>query len=213
MKTHDLNFCSRPKIIASRILAYGHQDMIFASYGEFWRQLRRICILELFSPRKVQSFQSIRQEEALNLISTIKTRMSSVVNLSELLFSLGNDIIARTVMGTKCKDQAGFLDALDETVEASAAINLADFYPSSRLLNLFCWTRFKLEFCLRKTDRIFQGILQEHRERRMAGKQSRTRDDFVDVLLRIQEDGTLPFTLTDECNKSVIFVSPQSLEH
>lgn len=32
MKTHDLNFCSRPKIIASRILAYGHQDMIFASY-------------------------------------------------------------------------------------------------------------------------------------------------------------------------------------
>ncbi|KAM0951331.1 putative premnaspirodiene oxygenase [Dioscorea sansibarensis] len=156
MKTHELNFSSRPKIIANRILAYGHQDMIFTSYGEFWSQLRRICILELLSPRKVQSLQSIRQEEVLNLIIIIiiiiiRTRMSSVVNLSELLFSLGNDIIARTVMGTKCKDQTCFLDALDETVEASAAINQADFYTSSRLLNLFCLTRFKsLNFACEK---------------------------------------------------------------
>ncbi|KAJ0980127.1 hypothetical protein J5N97_008382 [Dioscorea zingiberensis] len=215
MTTHDINFSSRPKIIANRILSYDHQDMLFASYGEFWRQLRRICIQELLSSRKVQSLQSIRREEVLNLINTIKRNISSVVNLSEMLYSLGNDITVRAVIGTKCKDQADFLQVLDEAIEASSGFNLADLYPSSRLVNLFSLTRLKLEQCFKKTDRIFQGILQEHRERRMARKQSgaitlmnnnrEEGEDFVDVLLRIQEEGTLPFPLTNECIKSVIF--------
>ncbi|PON48948.1 hypothetical protein PanWU01x14_233490 [Parasponia andersonii] len=37
--------------------------MAFCSYGESWRQARRIYALQLFSLRRVQFFQSVGEEE------------------------------------------------------------------------------------------------------------------------------------------------------
>ncbi|KAI9071420.1 hypothetical protein K1719_046616 [Acacia pycnantha] len=43
MRTHDRTFANRPKILATEICAYNNSDVAFSPYGNYWRQLRKIC--------------------------------------------------------------------------------------------------------------------------------------------------------------------------
>ncbi|KAF5741599.1 hypothetical protein HS088_TW10G00603 [Tripterygium wilfordii] len=63
MKTHDVVFASRPQIHSLRVMTYGYKNISFSPYGGYWRQLRRICAQELLSVKRVQSYQSIREQE------------------------------------------------------------------------------------------------------------------------------------------------------
>ncbi|OIT05744.1 costunolide synthase, partial [Nicotiana attenuata] len=63
LKTNDLAFAGRPKLVGPKILGYNYTDIALAPYGTYWRQLRKICILELLSSKRVNSFASARREE------------------------------------------------------------------------------------------------------------------------------------------------------
>ncbi|KAL6140028.1 hypothetical protein ACLB2K_058329 [Fragaria x ananassa] len=63
MKTHDIIFASRPQVLATRILYYDSKDIAFAPYGDYWRELRKICTQELLSAKRVQSYRPIREKE------------------------------------------------------------------------------------------------------------------------------------------------------
>nr|GMD32986.1 cytochrome P450 71A2-like [Ipomoea batatas] len=54
MKTHDSIFSDRPKSSITDRLFYGSKDVAFAPYGEYWRQVRSICVLHLLSNKRVQ---------------------------------------------------------------------------------------------------------------------------------------------------------------
>ncbi|RHN57904.1 putative costunolide synthase [Medicago truncatula] len=71
MKTHDLNFCDRPNLLLSTIFSYNATDVIFSMYREWWRELRKICVIELLSAKRIQSFRSIREDEVTNLVKSI----------------------------------------------------------------------------------------------------------------------------------------------
>lgn len=213
MKSHDITFSTRPLTVVNRILTYGGKDLIFAPYGDYWRQLRKICVLELLSPKRVRAFQSIREEEVMNLIRSISSsnRESPVVNLSKKLFSMTNDTTSRAVIGNKCRDQRAFLAALTESVEAAGGFNLADLFPSSSIASLVSRTLLNVQRCHEKVDRILDGIIREHRERTET-ESTQTQDDLLDILLRIQEEGDLQLPLTIDAVKAVIFVSSSSLK-
>ncbi|RHN57897.1 putative premnaspirodiene oxygenase [Medicago truncatula] len=63
MKTHDITFCDRPNLLLPTILTYNNTDIAFSIiHGEHWRQLRKLCVIELLSAKRVQSFSSIRSK-------------------------------------------------------------------------------------------------------------------------------------------------------
>nr|CAD1841591.1 unnamed protein product [Ananas comosus var. bracteatus] len=121
-------------------------------------ELRKLCILELLSAKRVLSFRSIREEEVHNLVRSINQVTDSVVNLSGKLFALMNDITIRTIVGDKCKQQDVFLAALSKSVEAAGGFNMVDLFPSSTLARLFCGIAAELK----KTHRRIreEGFLQ-----------------------------------------------------
>ncbi|KAJ0934113.1 putative cytochrome P450 [Helianthus annuus] len=47
LKTNFVVFADRPTTIASQILFYKGQDIAWAPYGSYWRQMRKICTLEM----------------------------------------------------------------------------------------------------------------------------------------------------------------------
>ncbi|KAL0356326.1 UNVERIFIED_CONTAM: cytochrome [Sesamum radiatum] len=90
MKTHDLIFADRPQSSVSRRLLYDFKDVSVAPYGEYWRQLKSICVLQLLSNKRVQSFHSIREEETALLVNKIRNS-TSPVNLSEMFAQITNE--------------------------------------------------------------------------------------------------------------------------
>ena len=47
MKTNDTIFSQRPYVLAAEVMAYNSKDIIFTSYGNYWRQMRKIYTMEL----------------------------------------------------------------------------------------------------------------------------------------------------------------------
>lgn len=101
MKTHDLIFSDRPKSNVNKKLLYDFKDVSVAPYGEYWRQMRSICVLQLLSNKRVQSYRAVREEETALLVKKIEERSPEAVNLSELFMTLTNDIVSRAAFGRK----------------------------------------------------------------------------------------------------------------
>jgi len=112
MKTKDLNFASRPELLLIKNVCYGATNLAFAPYGDYWRQLRKICILELLSAKRVRSFSSLRGEEVLKLVSHVSSMRNSPVNLSEMFLSLTNTVTCRASFGEKCKQEERLIDVI-----------------------------------------------------------------------------------------------------
>ncbi|XP_060200234.1 premnaspirodiene oxygenase-like [Lycium barbarum] len=55
LKTHDLAFASRPKLLASELVLYNCSDIAFCPYGDYWKQMRKICVLEVLNAKNVRS--------------------------------------------------------------------------------------------------------------------------------------------------------------
>ncbi|XP_027343492.1 cytochrome P450 71D9-like [Abrus precatorius] len=201
LKTHDLIFASRPPILASKIMSYDSLGMAFAPYGDYWRQLRKICTLELLSSKRVQSFQPIREEELTNLIKRIASKEGSSINLTKEVYTTISTIISRTALGNKCRDHKKFISAVREATEVAGGFDLGDLYPSFEWLQHISGLKPKLEKYHQQTDRIMQNIIHEHREAKSNAKEGHdeeVEDDVVDVLMK-QE-----FGLSDNSIKAVI---------
>ncbi|XVE56695.1 hypothetical protein DITRI_Ditri04bG0031300 [Diplodiscus trichospermus] len=97
VKNHDIVFSNRPSTTAAKILFYECCDFGFAPYGEYWRQVRKISALELFSHRRVHSFQFVRDEEVEVLINTIRgaSLNGESIDLTEMLMLVSNNIVSR----------------------------------------------------------------------------------------------------------------------
>ena len=67
VKTRDPAFASSPILRMADRLYYGTRDMVFAPYGERWRQLRRVCVSHLLTQRRVR-FRAVREQEAAALL-------------------------------------------------------------------------------------------------------------------------------------------------
>ena len=100
LKTNDSVLCSRPNLLTPEILFYKSSDIALAPYGEYWRQVRKIATLELFTARRVHGFHSCREEAVMDFFQSMlpEVKAGSVINLTSKLFNLSFDIILRYVV-------------------------------------------------------------------------------------------------------------------
>ena len=93
MVSRDVDFASRHMSRMVRMsISPGAEGIIWAPYSDEWRQLRKICTVELFSARRVRSFRPVREEEAGRLLRAVAAASrGATVNLSELLTAYAAD--------------------------------------------------------------------------------------------------------------------------
>ncbi|CAK9139869.1 unnamed protein product [Ilex paraguariensis] len=64
LKTHDIDCCGKPHTHGQKRISYNLLDVAFSPYGEYWREMHKICVLELFTAKRVESFSFIRESES-----------------------------------------------------------------------------------------------------------------------------------------------------
>ncbi|KAL9228379.1 hypothetical protein vseg_003968 [Gypsophila vaccaria] len=207
-KAHDLILSSRPQMYASKWLNYNGQGITFAPYGEHWREVRKIVMLEILSVKRVQSFRSTREKEIERMMNSIVQRFPNHVNLSELTTALTNDIICTISFGTKydgiernngnVKSEA--LEILHTLQSLFGMVNVADFYPwLGWFVNKFNGVNGRLKKCTREMDEFFDKIIEKHQETSIGDHET-----FVDVLLRLQKDPNQTIALTNTHVKGLL---------
>ncbi|KAK3150046.1 hypothetical protein QOZ80_3AG0227040 [Eleusine coracana subsp. coracana] len=204
MKTHDNLFCDRyPKATTNIVTSSGGLGIVFSPYNERWRESRKICVLELFSQRRVLSFRTIREEEVARLIHSISNESSGglPINVTEKISRVVSDTIVRAVIGEQCKQQDELMYYIKKSLELSVGLNLADLYPSSRLMRLLSTTIRDLVKYHRNITNIIKSIIYE----RGVVSSIKEGDDLVSVLLWVQKNGGLKFPLTMEHITTTIF--------
>lgn len=76
-KTHDTAFADRHVNATLTVLTFNSTDLVFGAYDERRRQLRKICVLELLSAARVQSFQRVRVEEVARFVGSLAVSTSA----------------------------------------------------------------------------------------------------------------------------------------
>nr|UXF47976.1 cytochrome P450 CYP726-2 [Euphorbia poissonii] len=204
LKIQELQFLERPFLLAAEIMLYDRTDIIFAPYGDYWRQMKKIAVVELLSAKRVQSFRSIREEQVRNFVKYLSCNSGSPVNLSKLLLSLTNSIIAITTIGKKFKKQDEIISIITEAIVAAGGFSVADAFPSFRLLPVITGMSSSLRRIHRQADEILEEIINEQRSNRAADKSINEAKNILGLLLEIQENGDLQFSLTTNNIKAMI---------
>ncbi|KAL2514845.1 Cytochrome [Forsythia ovata] len=211
MKNQDLIFSSRPKSRVPDEVVYGSKDIAFAPYGEHWRQVRSICVLQLLSNKRVQSFRFIREEETSLMINKIRSSSPSLINLSDILVSLANSIVCRVSLGWKYSD-GEVIRKLElmykEFMELSGTFNPGDYIPGLKWINRINGFDARVEKLAKLFDDFWEGVIEEHRNRKKGETNpngSSNEADLVDILLKIQRENNSSFDIGTDIIKSVIF--------
>ncbi|KAF5476695.1 hypothetical protein F2P56_003408 [Juglans regia] len=210
MKAQDIDFANRPQNTAAKILLYGCTDIGFAHYGEYWRQAKKICVLELLSIKRVQSFQHIREEEIAVLGDKIRKACvtQTPVNLSEMLIEVSDNIISRSTLGQKIEEEDGkmtFGQLSRQVMVQLMKFCLGDFFPYLAWVDVLTGFISSVKGTFKELDTFFDQVIEDHKTIMESGVVAQSnKKDFVDILLHLQRDGMLDFAFTKDNLKAIL---------
>ncbi|EYU22200.1 hypothetical protein ABFS82_09G012700 [Erythranthe guttata] len=211
MKTNDIVFADKPHTRTARRFFYELRDISVAPYGEYWRKLKSICVLQLLSSKRVQSFGFIREEETSLLMEKINklSKNLELVNLSELFVSVTNDVICRAVFGRKYGEGEGgkrFLMLLRKVVEYMGSVSIGEFVPWLSWINYVTGFHRRVDKAAREVDGFLEMVVQEHMLINEGVRISRdeSRENFVDILMNLYKDDKSGVSVDRDGIKAII---------
>eukprot|EP00250_Pteridium_aquilinum_P006648 c16525_g1_i1 orf=446-2038(+) len=203
LKKQDHVFASRPHNIASEHFTYGGQDIAFAPYGAHWRTMRRLCLFELLTPKRLEFFKQGRLDEVQCMVKEVHacSKVNKLINLRDTFGGLSSNTITRMILGKRYfgTGDSGPHEAAEHKalIYASFALlntfNIGDYLPFLRPFDLQGHEHAMRKIMVR-VDEMYDAIIDEHCRRREAQGQrhgsSESHTNFVDQLLSLPgEDG------------------------
>ncbi|MBA0604431.1 hypothetical protein Godav_017091 [Gossypium davidsonii] len=202
VKNYDVVFMNKPNTTAANILFYGCKDLGFSPYGDYWRQVRKLCVLELLSARRVQSFQFVREEEVDAIIRKIREAAvnGDVVDLTKMLMAVSSNIVSRSVISRKAEDDNGgihFGELTRRVMVLFTTLCFGDFWPSLKWLDYVTGFISRLKSTFWELDLFFDQVIDEHKEKEAIDETK----DFLSIILQLQKDG---LDLTQDNIKAIL---------
>ncbi|CAJ1972518.1 unnamed protein product [Sphenostylis stenocarpa] len=219
LKTHDLNFATRPSFVGPRKLSYNGLDLGFAPYGPCWRELKKLCIVHLFSAQRVHSFRAVRENEVAQMLRKLSEREASgtVVNLTETLMSFTSSLICRIAFGKmyageyeevveKGKQRSRLQVLLNEAQSLLTEFFFSDYFPLLGWVDRLTGKARRLEKTFKELDAFYERVIHDHMDS-AKGKNSDDEDevqDIIDIFLHLLDNPSFSFHLTLEHIKAVL---------
>ncbi|CAL5211118.1 unnamed protein product [Lathyrus oleraceus] len=207
-KKNDHTFSDRPQLYSQQKLSYNGSEVLFSQYNESWRDIRKICVIHIFSSIRVAYYSSIRNFEVRKLIKKISenANSSSVTNMSEVLISLASSLICNIAFGKTFENEgpessSRFPEMLHEFQALLAETFVADYIPFTGWIDKARGLHGRLDKIYKEFDKFYQEIIDEHLD---PNREHGDEEVIVDVLLRLKKERSLPFDITFDLIKGVL---------
>ncbi|KAA3460570.1 cytochrome P450 71A26-like [Gossypium australe] len=176
--------------------------------------MKSICVLNLLSNKRVQSYRGVREEETALTMEKIEKCCSlcSPVNLSELFSATTTNVTCKIALGRKYSEDTNkyFRKLLSEFTKLLGTPDVGDYLPWLAWLSHVNGLHGKAKKVVKELDEFLDGVIKEHMNRHEklvndhAGIQGEDQKDFVDALLEIQRENTVGFPLEKISIKALI---------
>nr|QKV50716.1 Cytochrome P450 82D47 [Astragalus membranaceus] len=195
---NDKAFASRPKSVAFEVLGYNFSMIGFSPYGSYWRTVRKIATLHVFSTQRLEMLKHV-------IVSEVKTAMkesyefllkkqnegsSSVIEMNEWFGNISLNVVFRTVVGKRFdngedeEENLRIKKALRELFDLSGSFVISDALPFLRWLDLDGREK-EMKKNAKELDALARVWLHQHKRNK---KQIGSENDFMDVLLSRVDD-------------------------
>ncbi|KAH7517592.1 hypothetical protein FEM48_Zijuj09G0081300 [Ziziphus jujuba var. spinosa] len=212
--TNDRIFATRPGIAVGKYIGYNSASFALSPYGQYWRDIRKMATLELFSAHRLEHLKRVRVlevdsfiKELFPLCTTSTKSEAVVVPLSEMLEHLTFNLNLRLIVGKrfsqhmfeeKDSEVSRFKNAIKQALYLSGVFVWSDAIPWLEWLDIHGHVR-SMKKTSKEIDAVLSKWLEEHKERKRACCGSidvGVERDLMDVMLS---------TLSDEDLKSAGF--------
>ncbi|KAJ6805196.1 isoflavone 3'-hydroxylase-like [Iris pallida] len=216
---NDVVFANRPRLLMGKHLSYNYTNLSSASYGPYWRNLRRFSTLEIFSSARTAALSSLRAGEVRAMLrqlfrsSASGGEQSCSVDMHVKFAELTTNMMMQMIAGRRYYGESGlvgveeglrFRRIIEEAFYLSGASNPEDYLPVMKWLGINPLKKrmVKLE---EEIDELLQDMVDDQRrhyvERQRQGEEKKT---LVHVMLSLQEKD--PQFYTDVLIKGTILM-------
>lgn len=202
--TNDAAVSSRPGVKAGKHMAFDNAMLGFSSYGPYWRQLRKLVSVELFSSRRIELQRNVITSETAQFVKELyklweekkmeKERDGSgggvVVDMKQWFGDLSMNVVLRMVVGKRFRGG----DDAEETRRCRRVMrdffHLAGLLVPGDALPYLGWLDLggqekTMKRAAAELDDVVGEWLAEHRRRGYSGENKA--QDFMDVMVSVVE--------------------------
>lgn len=104
-KGNDVIFANRPDLLNGRYFGYNYTSLSWSSYGDHWKNLRRISSMELLSKRRLAMLSHVRADEAFRvarkLYHVTRDGPQKVLEVKSAVFEFSFNVLTRMITGKR----------------------------------------------------------------------------------------------------------------
>ncbi|KAK1386341.1 hypothetical protein POM88_024076 [Heracleum sosnowskyi] len=138
-KNHDFDFADRFVNVSMKSHEFYKSSMALGAYSSYWRTLKRICTVQLFSNKRINETVLIRQKCVDVMLSWIEKEVekdaSGGIEVNKFVFPtsfnlIGNLTVSRDLMDPYSEMASEFYSALSGIAECLGRPNISDLFPT-----------------------------------------------------------------------------------
>ncbi|XP_056685002.1 cytochrome P450 CYP82D47-like [Spinacia oleracea] len=202
--TNDKAFANRSHTIFMEHLGYNSLMLGFSPYGKYWREMRKMVVIELLSNHRLEMLKCVSISEVRSAMKVIHDGFLSkkksspgfnnnvIVDMKQWFNDINLNITMRLVAGKSLKEFYHSKEAYNKCVKAlrdffdlGGAFVPADAHPFLRWMDIGGY-EMAMKKVAKEIDHVAQDWLDEHRARRLSGK-GKEMQDFMDIMLEYFE--------------------------
>ncbi|XLT08367.1 hypothetical protein HN51_054160, partial [Arachis hypogaea] len=203
--TNDVVLASRPKSSHGIHLGYNFAGFGFAPYGPYWTKLRKLAMLELLSPRRIESLRHVYESEVDTLINDLLSYLGAdsgvKVVISEWLERLTFNIIIKMIAGKRYfsylkdaddEESHRIVKLVKEFMHISGELVPSDLIPIIGWLPVQGQVLKNMKRIAKDLDTIVGNWVEEHDvkndDQKKKNYSSSEKQYFIDFMLSVIED-------------------------
>ncbi|KAK4793009.1 hypothetical protein SAY86_023444 [Trapa natans] len=199
LKEKDQQLADRHRSRSAAKFSRDGQDLIWADYGPHYVKVRKVCTLELFSPKRLESLRPIREDEVTAMVESIfkdctdPKKLGNGLMVKKYLGAVAFNNITRLAFGKRFENAEGVIDEqglefkaiVSNGLKLGASLAMAEHIPWLRWMFPLEEEAFAKHGARR--DRLTRAIMEEHTLARQKSGGA-AKQHFVDALLTLKDE-------------------------